>query len=59
MQNVLPDSSILKITAMDYDTLFGDDVIGCTRIDLCDRFYSQQWKSLMHKPIETRDLFHH
>jgi hypothetical protein len=28
-------------------------------IDLDDRFFSHEWKSLEQKPIETRELFHH
>lgn len=57
MQADFPGSPTLKITAYDYDTLFGDDIIGTTKIDLDDRFYSQSWQAIEDKPIEYRDLF--
>ena len=53
-----PGSSLLHIQLMDSDLIFGDDLIGETKIDLEDRFYSQEWKSLNPKPIETRALSH-
>ena len=56
MQVDFPGAPRLKITAMDYDDFFGDDLIGYTYIDLDDRFYSQNWKALDSKPIEYRDL---
>lgn len=40
MQVDFPGAPRLKITAMDYDDFFGDDLIGYTYIDLDDRFYS-------------------
>lgn len=52
-----PGSPQLKIEAFDYDTLFGDDIIGTTKVDLDDRFYSQTWLAIEDKPIEYRDLF--
>ena len=43
---------------MDYDDLFGDDMIGVTNIDLEDRFFSPEWQSIEDKPIELRSLYH-
>lgn len=45
------------VEAYDYDGFFGDDLIGITRIDLDDRFYSQSWLAIEDKPIEYRDLY--
>lgn len=52
-----PGSPTLAIEAYDYDDLFGDDLIGITKIDLDDRFYSQTWLAIEDKPIEYRDLY--
>ena len=43
---------------MDYDDIFGDDLIGKTSIDLEDRFFSPEWQSIKNKPIEYRSLYH-
>ena len=51
-----PGESMLKIQVWDYDTFLPDDKIGTTKIDLEDRYYSQSWKNLPEKPIETRKL---
>lgn len=37
----LPIESILTVTVMDYDHLSADDLIGETKIDLENRFFSQ------------------
>jgi len=39
--------------------LFGDDLIGETTVDLEDRYFSSDFKSLMNKPIEHRKLSHY
>ena len=49
---------MLKIQAMDYDDLFGDDLIGETNIDLEDRFFSPEWQAIKNKPVEYRQLYH-
>lgn len=38
--------------------LFGDDLIGETIIDLEDRYFSSDFRSFLHKPIEHRKLSH-
>jgi len=43
---------------MDYDDLFGNDLIGTTILDLEDRYFSHFWQSVPSKPIETRPLSH-
>ena len=53
-----PGTTPLKVEAFDYDLLFGDELIGCTYIDLEDRFFSLEWQNLEQKPIEYRELFH-
>lgn len=42
----------------DKDLLFGDDLIGETIIDVEDRYFSPDFKSIMKKPIEYRKLYH-
>lgn len=54
----LPGDSVLTIKAMDYDSVFSDDLIGETKIDIEDRFFDQKWRSIKNKPIETRTLYH-
>jgi hypothetical protein len=53
-----PGCPMLNIGVYDYDDLFGDDLIGETKIDLEDRFFSPEWQSLKHKPVEYRQLYH-
>ena len=54
----LPGSSKLTIQVMDYDTLFSDDLIGETLIDIEDRYFDNRWQDLVNKPIEVRQLYH-
>lgn len=53
-----PGCPPLNLSIFDYDDLFGDDLIGETKIDLEDRFFSPDWQSCKYKPIEYRQLFH-
>ncbi len=55
---VFPGCPPIVIEAMDYDLIFGDDLIGVTKIDVEDRFFSPEWQSLKNKPIEYRQLYH-
>ena len=57
-QAQFPGCSHLRIQMWDYDTVFGDDFIGETIVDLEDRFFSPDWQSIKNKPIEFRQLFH-
>lgn len=57
-EGTFPGCSPLEIAVWDYDSIFGDDIIGTTSIDLEDRFFSIDWNSYMNKPIEFRQLYH-
>ena len=54
----LPGSSKLRIQIMDYNSVFSDDLIGETSIDIEDRYFDNRWQALINKPIEVRQLFH-
>ena len=53
-----PGTESLRIQLWDHDLCFGDDLIGETKIDLEDRYFSHEWQSLKNKPIEFRQLYH-
>jgi len=53
---VLPGPSRLEIEVWDWDGI-GDDLIGKTVIDIEDRWYSEAWRNLQKKPVETRSLW--
>lgn len=38
-----PGAAPLYIYAYDFDDLFGDDLIGVTKVDLDDRWFSAEW----------------
>jgi Ca2+-dependent lipid-binding protein len=58
LETTLPGPSFLKIEVWDHDDFFSDELIGRTKIDLEDRFFSSQWNKLKEKPIEARSLTH-
>jgi Ca2+-dependent lipid-binding protein len=41
---VFPGCPLLTIKVFDYDELFGDDLIGETKIDLEDRYFMSEWQ---------------
>lgn len=56
----LPGASTLAIEVWDDDGFLQPDLIGITKIDLEDRFYSNEWRDRYpadKKPIEERTLF--
>lgn len=55
---IFPGCPMLDVQVYDFDDLFGDDMIGETKIDLEDRFFSPEWQSIKDKPIEYRQLYH-
>ena len=57
-QSVFPGCAPLEIWIMDYDDLFGDDLIGYTSIDLEDRYFQAEWRALKNKPVEFRQIYH-
>jgi Ca2+-dependent lipid-binding protein len=42
-ETTFPGCPMLFIEAMDYDDLFGDDLIGTTKVDLEDRYFLPEW----------------
>jgi hypothetical protein len=57
-ETTFPGCPMLFIDAMDYDDLFGDDLIGSTSVDLEDRYFLPEWRALHDKPVEYRQLYH-
>jgi Ca2+-dependent lipid-binding protein len=56
---ILPGSSALTIEVWDDDGFLSPDLIGITKIDLENRWFSKEWKEKYPqiKPIEERTLF--
>lgn len=57
-EGTFPGCTPLTIEMWDYDTIFGDDLIGTTTVDLEDRFFSVDWNAMVNKPVEYRQLYH-
>eukprot|EP01091_Cochliopodium_minus_P000588 TRINITY_DN10526_c0_g1_i1.p1 TRINITY_DN10526_c0_g1~~TRINITY_DN10526_c0_g1_i1.p1 ORF type:complete len:683 (-),score=269.35 TRINITY_DN10526_c0_g1_i1:77-2125(-) len=53
---VLPTNNKLTVSVWD-DKIGFDDMIGETVIDLENRFFSEEWKAMDKKPIESRTLW--
>jgi Ca2+-dependent lipid-binding protein len=53
-ESTFPGCPMLEIRAMDYDMLFGDELIGNTTMDLEDRFFLPEWNAIKDKPVEYR-----
>jgi len=52
-----PVQTVLDVAVWDWDKLSSDDLIGSTRIDLENRFFSSEWQKFEFKPIEFRTLW--
>ena len=55
---VFPGCPPIQVDMMDYDDLFGDDLIGTSWIDLEDRYFLAEWRALADKPVEFRQIYH-
>jgi hypothetical protein len=47
-----PGCPLVRIAMMDKDTIFGDDLIGETFIDMEDRYFNNNWSGFKFLPIE-------
>jgi len=52
-----PEETLLTVGVWDWDKASTDDLIGETKIDLENRFYNKEWKSMKFHPIEYRTLW--
>lgn len=55
---VFPGCPPVRVDIMDYDDLFGDDLIGTSWIDMEDRYFLPEWRALADKPVEFRQIYH-
>jgi len=55
---IFPGCPPIQVDIMDYDDLFGDDLIGTSWIDLEDRYFLAEWRALADKPVEFRQIYH-
>ena len=46
----------MKIEVWGREAILLDDLIGYTKIDLENRYFSDDWHYLIHKPVEVRPL---
>lgn len=52
----LPGSAFIKIDVYN-NSIFGDELIGSTSVDLEERIFNLKWVSMRKKPIEKRSLY--
>jgi len=52
-----PNETELEIAVWDNDKIIPDELIGATKIDLENRYFSKQWKDYKFKPYEFRTLW--
>ena len=55
---IFPGCPPVRVDIMDYDDLFGDDLIGTSWIDMEDRYFLPEWRALADKPVEFRQIYH-
>lgn len=56
LSTTFPGDSTLKLQVWDHNDVFPDQKIGTVKIDLEDRFFNENWKKMIEKPIETGKL---
>ena len=56
IQSTFPGDSTLLIEVWDHNSIFSDELIGYTSLDLEDRYFNNDWQQIKFKPIETRLL---
>eukprot|EP00743_Colponemidia_sp_Colp-15_P011268 GILK01012542.1.p1 GENE.GILK01012542.1~~GILK01012542.1.p1 ORF type:complete len:1447 (-),score=299.86 GILK01012542.1:238-4578(-) len=57
LTTTIPGAATLDIEVWDHDQGDFDDLIGCTKIDLEDRWFDKRWHDYAQKPVEHRPLF--
>ena len=56
IQSIFPGDSTLRIEVWDHNSVFSDELIGFTSLDLEDRYFNNDWQQMKFKPIETRPI---
>ena len=56
IQSTFPGDSTLLIEVWDHNSIFTDELIGYTSLDLEDRYFNNDWQQMKFKPIETRQI---
>ena len=56
--SIFPGESTLRVEVWDHNSIFSDELIGITSMDLEDRYFNIDWQNMKFKPIETRPLIH-
>jgi len=52
-----PEQTVLEVGIWDWNQVVSDELIGATKIDLENRFFSDEWHALPLKPMEFRSLW--